>query len=40
MTNIVLLLLVLVTGLAVCRALHHHFEHATAPPNIPPTRFR
>jgi len=38
MTTIVLLILVLVTGLAASRAVQHHVEHTTAPPNIPSPR--
>ena len=38
MTTIVLLILVLVTGLAACRALQRHFERTTAPPDPPRVR--
>jgi hypothetical protein len=31
MTDIALLILVIVTGLAASRAVQHHFQHTTAP---------
>lgn len=40
MTDIALLILVIVTGLAASRALQHHFQHTTAPPGTSPPRFR
>ncbi|MFV9452053.1 MULTISPECIES: hypothetical protein [Rhodococcus] len=40
MTNIALLILVIVPGLAASRALQHYLEHTTAPPGTPPPRFR